>query len=189
MVEQAVAEGEGGYAKELTPEQKEKQQQLVADVVGESDVVITTASIPGKQAPVLVTEPMVQSMKPRSVIVDLAAERGGNCALTQPGEITEAHGVTIVGRYNLPGLAPQDASVMYANNIAKLLAEFVSDGQAQFDMDNEVLSGVIVCHGKRMIHPRVCEAMGMAAPAGEAAGGDAAEPAAQGDGESEGSGH
>jgi len=190
MVEEAMAEGEGGYAKELTPEQQEKQQQLVADVVSEADVVITTAAIPGRKAPVLVSEQMVQSMKPRSVIVDLAAERGGNCALTRPGEITEAHGVTIVGRFNLPGMVPQDASMMYANNIAKLLGEFVQDGQAEFDMDNEVVAGVIVCHGKRVIHPQVCEAMGMAAPAGGPGEGEDAEPqAAEGESESEGSGN
>ncbi len=195
MVEEAMAEGEGGYARELTPEQKEKQQQLVAQVVADSDVVITTAAIPGRKAPVLVSEQMVQSMKPRSVIVDLAAERGGNCALTEPGQTVEQHGVTIVGRFNLPGLVPQDASVMYANNVAKLLAEFVGEGRAEFDMDNEVIAGVVVCHGKRIIHPRVCEAMGLeppqAEPAPEPASADQpAEPAASGESpdDTEGSG-
>ncbi len=161
MVEEAMAEGEGGYAKELTAEQKQKQQELVESVVAESDVVITTAAIPGRKAPVLVTEAMVAKMQPRSIIVDMAAERGGNCELTEEGQIVEKHGVTIVGSANLPGELAHDASAMYANNVVKLLNEMLDDGRLKLDMDNEVIAGVVVCKDGEVVHPRVREAMGM----------------------------
>ena len=162
MVEQAMAEGEGGYAKELTAEQKQKQQELVEKVVAESDVVITTAAIPGRTAPVLVTEAMVKSMAPCSVIVDMASERGGNCELTEPGEVVEKYGVTLVGSYNLPGELAHDASTVYANNIVKLLDELLEEEQIELDMDNQVIAGVVVCKDGEVVHPQVREAMGLA---------------------------
>ena len=162
MVEEAMAEGEGGYAKELTPEQREKQKQLVADVVAESDIVITTAAIPGRKAPTLIDEAMVERMQPGAVVMDLAAERGGNCELTEPDRVVEKHNVTIIGTTNLPSTVSHDASAMYANNVVKLLGEFVKDGEASFDMDNEVVAGCLVCRGGEVHHPRVREAMGLA---------------------------
>ena len=162
MVEEAMAEGEGGYAKELTPEQQEKQKQLVAGVVAESDVVITTAAIPGRKAPVLVTEAMVKAMHPWSVIVDMAAERGGNCELTKSGEVTEAHGVTIVGLTNLPSTLAHDASATYSHNIVKLMEELVNkEGRLNLDMDNEVIAGVVVTKDREVVQPRVRETMGL----------------------------
>jgi len=162
MVEEAMAEGEGGYAKELTPEQQQKQKELVAGVVAESDVVITTAAIPGRKAPVLVTGQMVQAMHPGSVIVDMAAERGGNCELTQPGEVTEAHGVTIVGLTNLPSSLAHDASATYSTNIVKLVGELLDkQGNLNLDLENEVIAGVVVTKDREVIHPKVRELMGM----------------------------
>ena len=162
MVEEAMAEGEGGYAKELTPEQQQKQKELVAQVVAESDVVITTAAIPGRKAPVLVTEAMVQAMHPGSVIVDMAAERGGNCELTQAGEVAEAHNVTIVGTTNLPSTLAHDASATYSTNIVKLLGELLDkEGNLNLDLENEVIAGVVVTKDNDVIHPKVRELMGM----------------------------
>lgn len=178
MVEEAMAEGEGGYAKELTPEQQEKQKQLVADVVAESDIVITTAAIPGRKAPTLIDAAMVERMQPGAVIMDLAAERGGNCELTEADQVVEKHNVTIIGTTNLPSMVAHDASSMYANNVVKLLGEFVKEGEASFDMDNEVITGCLVCQGGQIMHPRVREAMGMGPMDKPAAAADA------GDGES-----
>jgi len=162
MVEEAMAEGEGGYAKELTPEQQQKQKELVAQVVAESDVVITTAAIPGRKAPVLVTEAMVKAMHPGAVIVDMAAERGGNCELTQEGQVTEAHGVTIVGSTNLPSTLATDASATYATNIVKLMGEMMDkEGKLNLDLENEVIAGVVVTKDNDVVHMKVRELMGL----------------------------
>jgi NAD(P) transhydrogenase subunit alpha len=158
-----VASGEGGYAKELTPEQKQKQQEMMADAIAESDIVITTAAVPGRQAPVLVTEAMVRRMAPRSVVVDMAAERGGNCELTESGEVAVKHGVTIVGTTNLPSLLAFDASTMYAGNIVKLLQHLVKDGKIELDFEDEITAGVTLCHDGEVRHPQVREMTGLPA--------------------------
>jgi len=161
FLEELMAEGEGGYAKELTPEQQEKQRQLVAETVAESDVVITTANIPGRKAPVLVTAETVAKMRPGSVIVDMAAERGGNCELTQPGETVEQHGVTIMGPSNLPSLVATDASSMYSGNLVKLLTHLVEEGRIDLNTEDEITAGIVVTRKKEIVHPKVREAMGM----------------------------
>ena len=124
-----TAEGEGGYAREMNEEFYRKQRELMLQVVAESDVVITTAAIPGKKAPILVTEEMVRAMPPGAVIVDLAAERGGNCELTKSGETCREHGVTILGPENLPSTVPNHASQMYSNNVVSLLKLLIKDGK------------------------------------------------------------
>ncbi len=156
-----TAAGEGGYAAEQSEEQKRRQRELMEETVAESDVVITTAAVPGKRAPVLVTEAMVQKMAPRSVVVDLAAERGGNCELTEAGETVEKHGVSIVGTTNVPAAVPFDASRMYANNLVNLLEHLLSDGQVQLDMNDPITAGVVVCRGGTIVHPKVREMMGL----------------------------
>lgn len=160
MVPEAMAEGEGGYAKELTPEQQAKQKELVAHVVAESDVVITTALIPGRPAPKLITAEMVKRMAPRSVIVDMAAERGGNCELTEPGKVVVKHGVTIVGHLHIASDVAYDASTMYAGNVVKLIQHLIGKTQEiQWNLADEITKGVLVTKDGQVVHERVKQTM------------------------------
>jgi NAD(P) transhydrogenase subunit alpha len=137
-------ETEGGYARELTEEQQAAQQQELQRRIPEFDAVITTAAVPGRPAPKLVTADAVRGMRPGSVIVDLAAETGGNCELTEPGRETEHDGVTIVGLTNLPSSMPTHASQLLSRNIAALLGLIVADGAVRLDWDDEVVAGACV---------------------------------------------
>jgi NAD(P) transhydrogenase subunit alpha len=137
-------ETEGGYARELTVEQQEAQQRALEERIPEFDVVVTTAAVPGRPAPRLIPAAAVESMKPGSVIVDLASDTGGNCELTSPGhEITHA-GVTIVGFTNVPSLMPQDASRLYARNVVALLEHLAPAGELTLDFSDEITSGACV---------------------------------------------
>ncbi len=159
-----TAKGEGGYAKEQTEEQKKRQQELMADTVAGSDVVITTAAIPGRRSPVLVTAAMVDRMAPGSVIVDLASERGGNCELTKSGEVIEHKGVTIIGTNNIPSTVPYHASAMYSGNILNLLKIMVNkEKQFKLDVKDDVIAGMLVAHEGQIVHPRVRDLMGLPA--------------------------
>jgi H+-translocating NAD(P) transhydrogenase subunit alpha len=161
-LETAGAETKGGYAKEQSEEQLRKQRELMARVVAESDVVITTAAVPGKQAPRLVMADMVEKMQPGSVIVDLAAERGGNCELTKVNQTIVEHGVTIIGSANLPSLVPYHASQSYANNLVKLMQHLAGkDKQFRIDPGDEITRETLVCRDGQIVHPRVREAMGL----------------------------
>ena len=144
------AEGQGGYARELTPEEKVEEGQMVSTAVARADIVITTASIPGRKAPVLITKETVAAMRPGAVIVDLAAESGGNCELTQSGETVKVHGVTIVGPQNLPSWVAFHASQMYAKNLQSFLSLLVSaDGVLTGEFTDEILaSSLLVSAGK-----------------------------------------
>ena len=158
--EEVTAEGEGGYAKELSEEQHEKELRLIAGAIGDADIVVSTAQIPGRRAPLLITEEMVRSMKAGSVIVDLAAETGGNCALTRAGETTAAHGVTIIGPLNLPAEIPVHASQMYSKNIVTLLGELVDgDGNLTLDFENDVVGPATVTHDGAVRNERVRAAL------------------------------
>ncbi|MCL4289585.1 MAG: Re/Si-specific NAD(P)(+) transhydrogenase subunit alpha [Thermoleophilia bacterium] len=139
----------GGYATELSEEQHRREQELIASAVADSDAVVTTAAIPGRRAPVLITAEAVRSMRPGSVIVDLAAETGGNCELTSPGETVEREGVTIVGLTGLPSTMPQDASRMYSRNVQSLLLHLVKDGELELDFDDEITRGTCIAHAGR----------------------------------------
>ncbi len=143
-------ETEGGYAKELTPEQQAQQQHELAERISEFDVVITTALVPGRPAPRLIPATAVEAMRPGSVIVDLAAEAGGNCELTTPGEITVEHDVTIVGLENLPSTMPYHASQLYSRNVTALLQLLVEDGELKLDWSDEIISGACVA-GKQEV--------------------------------------
>ncbi len=143
--EAAVAAG--GYAKEMTPEQQARQRQLVADRLKQSDVVVSTAMVPGKKAPILIPEATVREMRPGSVIVDLAAEMGGNCELTQPGADIVRHGVAILGPINLAATVPVHASQMYARNIAALLQHLVKDGKLSLDYEDEITRDTCLVRG------------------------------------------
>jgi proton-translocating NAD(P)+ transhydrogenase subunit alpha len=137
-------ETEGGYATELTPEQQAQQQAALEERLPEFDVVVTTAAVPGRPAPRLIPASAVRAMRPGSVIVDLAAETGGNCELTKPGEVTVESGVTIVGLLNLPGTMPAHASQLYARNVMALLQHLAPDGELKLDWEDEITSGACV---------------------------------------------
>jgi NAD(P) transhydrogenase subunit alpha len=155
-----VEEGEDarGYARELSEAQVAQQQALVAKTVSESDVVITTALVPGRPAPRLVSADGVASMRTGSVIVDLAAETGGNCELTEPGQVVVREGVTIVGTLNLPSTMPQHASQMYARNITSLLQLIVTDGELTLDFDDEIVADACITHQGRIVSRLLQEA-------------------------------
>ncbi|MEK6202149.1 MAG: Re/Si-specific NAD(P)(+) transhydrogenase subunit alpha [Desulfobulbaceae bacterium] len=144
--------GGGGYAKEMSEEYKQKQAELISKHIAKSDVVIPTALIPGRKAPILISEEQVASMKPGSVIVDLAAEMGGNCALTQPGKTIVAHGVTIVGHSNLPSTMSFHASQMFSRNIEKFLLHLCDEKGFRMNMDDEITRGSLVTKGGQVIH-------------------------------------
>ncbi len=156
-------EGAGGYARELTPEQQELQQKLMAEAIGKVDVVITTALVPGRRAPILVTEEAVKLMKPGSVVVDLAAEQGGNCELTQPGETILAHDVKIAGPLNVPSMMAEHASQLYARNIDALLALMIKDGKLELDFDDEVIAGACITRDGEIVNEAARQAAGAAA--------------------------
>jgi NAD(P) transhydrogenase subunit alpha len=164
-----AAEDKGGYAKAMGEEFYQKQREMMTRVVAEQDVVITTAAVPGKKAPVLITAEMVRGMRPRSVIVDLAAERGGNCELTRPGETVMEHDVTIVGPTNLPATVPYHASQMYAKNISTFLLNMIKEGKLELDMEDEIVAETLVTRDGEIASPRIREAMGLQQPASSAA--------------------
>jgi NAD(P) transhydrogenase subunit alpha len=146
-------EGAGGYARELTPEQQQRQQELMAEAIGKVDVVITTALVPGRRAPILVTEDAVKLMKPGSVIVDLAGEAGGNCALSEPGETVVRHDVKVCAPLNVPSSMAEHASQLYARNIQSLLSLMISeDGALALDFDDEVIAGACITRGSEIVH-------------------------------------
>ncbi len=153
------AEQEGGYAKEMDEEFYRKQREMMARVVAESDVVISTASVPGKRAPVLITEPMVQAMTPGSVIVDLAAEQGGNCELTEPGQTVQKYGVTIVGAVNLPATVPYHASQMFSRNVTSFLLNLLQDGGLNVDTEDQIVRDTLVARDGRVVNEKVLQAL------------------------------
>jgi NAD(P) transhydrogenase subunit alpha len=147
------AEGQGGYARELTPEEKEKEQQMVSAAVARADIVITTAAIPGRRAPRLVTKETVVSMRPGAVIVDLAAESGGNCELTVAGKTVREHGVTIIGPQNLPARVPFHSSQMYAKNLQSFLSLLIDkDGALVKEYTDEILVSSLLVHAGEVRH-------------------------------------
>ena len=151
------AQTAGGYAKEMSPEYQAKQAALIAETIKKQDIVITTALIPGRKAPVLVSEEMVKTMKPGSVIVDLAAEAGGNTPLTRANEVIEVHGVTIMGYTNLPGRLAVDSSSLYARNLFNFVSLLVDKktGQLAIDFNDEIVKGALVTKDGEIVHPAV----------------------------------
>jgi NAD(P) transhydrogenase subunit alpha len=158
------AQTAGGYAKELTPEQLDKQRQFMVNAIGASDVVITTALVPGRRAPVLITEEAVAAMHHGAVIVDLAAEAGGNCALTKPGEtVISPNGVQILGQTNLPATMPYHASQLYSRNVYALLSTLMKDGALVMDMDDEITRGTTIVREGTIVHQPTLDALGTGA--------------------------
>jgi len=159
-LESESAEDKGGYARAMDEEFYRKQREMMKEVVSESDVVITTAMVPGRRAPVLVTEEMVRGMRPGSVIVDLAAERGGNCELTVPGETVERFGVRIVGAVNLPSEIPHTASQMYSRNLTNLLGILVKDGELTLNTEDEIVRETLLLREGELVNERIKELTG-----------------------------
>jgi len=156
---QQDAEDKGGYAKALSEDQHAKEQELLAKHVKMADVVITTALVPGRQAPELVSKEMVRSMKPGSVIVDLAAERGGNCALTEPGQTVRRHDVIICGPLYIPALLPVNASQMFSRNISTLLHELIKEGELTLDTADEIVAGILITRDGQTVHEPTKQAL------------------------------
>ena len=152
------AEGQGGYARELTPEEKEKEQQMVSAAVARADIIITTAAIPGRKAPVLITKETVATMRPGAVIIDMAAESGGNCELTQAGRTVREHGVLIIGLQNLPARVPFHTSQMYAKNLQSFLALLVDkNGAIVREFTDEILVASLLVHAGTVCHKQTNE--------------------------------
>jgi NAD(P) transhydrogenase subunit alpha len=140
-----------------------RQRELLANVLAQQNVVITTAAVPGKKAPILITREMAAHMAPGSIIVDIAAERGGNCESTLPGEVVEEGGVRIFGPVNLASTVPYHASQMYARNIATFLKYLIKDGKLALDRQDEIVRETLVTHAGEVVHPRVRESLGLQA--------------------------
>ena len=155
--EETVAEG--GYAREVSEAAKERSRQVVAAHIAQADAVITTAQVPGKKAPLLVTEEMIAGMKPGSVIVDLAADQGGNCAYTQAGRDVVRHGVTIIGPTNLPASVPVHASQLYAKNILTLLNHLIKDGDLQLNFEDDIIAAACVTYEGDIRNTRIKDAL------------------------------
>ena len=151
--------GEGGYAKEMSDDYKKRQAEMIAKHIAKADVVIPTALIPGRQAPILITEEHVKSMKPGSVIVDIAAEMGGNCALTEKGEDVIKHGITIIGNTNLPSTMAFHASQMFSKNIERFLFHLTDENGFKMDMEDEITAGSLVTKGGEVIHAMTKKSM------------------------------
>jgi NAD(P) transhydrogenase subunit alpha len=156
------AQDKGGYARQMDEAFYRRQRELLTEVLREQDVVITTAAVPGKRAPVLVTEEMVAAMAPGSVVLDLAAERGGNCALTKAGETVVRGGVSIIGPVNIPATVPYHSSQMFAFNVAAFLKLIVAKGELAINWEDEIVKGCLVARDGRVVHPQI-DAMARAA--------------------------
>jgi NAD(P) transhydrogenase subunit alpha len=157
------AEAAGGYARALTDEEEQRQRELLAEAIGQMDAVICTAAVPGRPAPLLVTAQAVRNMSPGSVIVDLAAEGGGNCELTEPGETVVREDVTIVGPLGLASRMPDHASSLYARNVQSLLGLMVKDGELALDFDDEVIAGACITRDGQIVHEGARAAAGVTA--------------------------
>ena len=153
------AETSGGYAREQTDDFYRVQRELLSAHLAKSDVVITTAAVPGKRAPILISRDIFENLRPGSVVVDLAAEKGGNCSLTRPGEQTVVDGVTVIGPVNLPSQVPLHASQMYSKNITTFLRCLLQDGGLSVDTSDEIIRGSLVAHGGRLVNPAVLKAL------------------------------
>src|SRR5215203_5876743 len=157
------AEAAGGYARQLTDEEQQRQRELLAEEIGKMDAVISTAAVPGRRAPLLVTEQAVKNMSPGSVIVDLAAETGGNCELTEAGQTVVKEDVTILGPLNLPATMPDHASSLYARNVQSLLELMVKEGALTLDFEDEVIAGACITRDGQIVHEGARNAAGVTA--------------------------
>ena len=151
--------GSGGYAAEQSKEYYRRQQEALAEHLSGVDVIVTTAAVPGRKAPMLLPSQITDRLRAGTVVVDLAAERGGNCALTVPGQVVTSNGVIVDGPLNLPSSVPFHSSQMYSKNLVNLLAPLVKGGALQLDLEDEVVRGALVGHAGELVHPAVQEAL------------------------------
>ncbi len=156
-----VAIGKGGYAKALPEEWLIKEREAIKDTIIKSDIVVATALVPGRLAPVLITEEMVKAMKPGSAIVDVAIDQGGNCELTVGGEVIEKYGVSIDGTKNIPGMVPESSTTMFARNVLNYVSNIVKDGKIVIDLEDEITASSLVCKDGELVHAGAKEAMGL----------------------------
>ncbi len=163
VVEAEGIKTEGGYAREVSEDFLRKQKELVEKHIAQADLVITTAQVFGRKAPVLITEEMIRLMKPGSVIVDMAVEQGGNCSLSEPGKTVVSHGVKIVGQTNLPSLLPVNASELFAKNISTLLLHLASGEGFKLDLEEEITKGCLITHEGQLVHETTRELLNKAA--------------------------
>lgn len=161
-VDSSASQDKGGYAKAMDDEFYRRQRELLTEVLREQDVVITTAAVPGRKSPILITTEMVEAMAEGSVVVDIAAERGGNCELTRAGETFVHRGVTILGPVSLASTLPRDASQMYSSNITAFAKLLVRNGAVSVDLEDPILRETLITHEGKVVHPRVCELLGLA---------------------------
>jgi NAD(P) transhydrogenase subunit alpha len=157
-VDSKTSEDKGGYAKAMDEAFYRRQRELMTAVIREQDVLIATAAVPGRKAPILVTRDMVLAMQPGSVIVDIAAERGGNCEVTRPGETIVEQGVSVLGPLNVPSMVPFHASQMYSSNISSFIKLLFKDGALNINLEDEIIRETLVTHESKIVHPRVLEA-------------------------------
>ena len=168
-IDAGESQDKGGYAKALGEDFYKRQRELLTEVLREQDVVVTTAAVPGQKAPILITTEMASAMQPGSVIVDIAAERGGNCELTHPGQTVVHNGVSILGPLNLPSTIPYHASQMYGSNVAAFLKLMINKGELNINREDEIIRETLVTQGGEVVHARVIEKLGFApVRAGEA---------------------
>ncbi len=160
-IPQEIATGEGGYARALPPEWLDKERSELEGLVADADIVILSALVPGQVAPILLTEAMVASMKPGAVIVDVAIDQGGNCALTQPGDTIQVGGVTIVGTQNIPGSMPEHSTWLYANNLLAYLENLYQQGLGVIDFDDDIVASTLVTREGEIVHAGTRKAMGL----------------------------
>jgi len=151
-VSKEEAEGSGGYAKALSEEQHKKELELIGSRLPRTDIVVTTAQIPGRKAPVLITEEMVKQMKPGSIIVDLAAEGGGNCEITEANKTVVKHGVTLIGTFNLPAMMPTHASQLYSKNVGNLVLHLMGKEGYKIDLADPITGAIVLTHGGAVVH-------------------------------------
>jgi NAD(P) transhydrogenase subunit alpha len=156
-IDAKTSEDKGGYAKAMDEAFYRRQRELLTEILREQDIVITTAAVPGRKSPILITAQMVDAMSPGSVLVDIAAERGGNCELTRPGETFVHQGVTITGPVNLPSMVPYHASQMLSANITSFLKLLVTGGNVNINLDDEIIRETLVAHNGKVIHQRIAE--------------------------------
>jgi NAD(P) transhydrogenase subunit alpha len=161
-IEAGASEDKGGYAKSMGEEFYRRQRELLTEVIREQDVLITTAAVPGQKAPILVTAEMASAMQPGSVIVDIAAERGGNCELTHPGQTVVHQGISILGPVNIPSSIPYHASQMYGSNVTAFLKIMLKKGELAVDRNDEIIRETLVTHGNEVVNARVAERLGLA---------------------------
>ncbi len=156
-----IAVGKGGYAKPITGEWLTRERAALGDMISKMDIVFCSALVPSRVAPVLLTEEIVKSMQPGSVIVDISIDQGGNCAITTPGETTKKHGVTIIGIKNIPGMLPTSSTWMFANNVYHLLKYLTKDNQIVLNFEDEIISGILTTYNGEIVHTGTLEAMGI----------------------------